>query len=253
MTRKQGNKRGNRLPTGGQADQKREEDIITSGDIGIMDKAVIGMVNIYLKRLSSIERYIILKNIVTPSTERTEIESGIREHIDGAKLADLIDEAKAYLAESLNANLMANSAPSAYSDSHEEQPEETVETVFGTVIGVDMSNKNCGMINTPECEYAAEPTELADGAELSKLSDGVDTETAEQAAKPAEARVVRVDDIDDDGPKYNPALEMSFNNLINKSWKVLFDLIRNLSGTEYVTHMPYEMAEIIVKHYYKLM
>ena len=71
MTRKQGNKRGNRLPTGGQADQKREGDITTGGDgaglngevggeIGIMDTAVIAMVNIYLKSLSLSERCSIL-------------------------------------------------------------------------------------------------------------------------------------------------------------------------------------------------
>ena len=68
-----------------------------------------------------------------------------------------------------------------------------------------------------------------------------------------EMRREKFDDMDDDAPKYNPALEMSFNNLINKSWEVLFDLMRNLSGTEYVTHMPYEMAEMIAKHYYKLL
>ena len=221
MTRKQGNKRGNRLPTGGQADQKREEDIITSGDIGIMDKAVIGMVNIYLKRLSSIERYIILKNVV--SQRNTEDEPGIKAHIDGAKLADLIDMAKAYLAELLNVKMPTP---------RDKQPEESLETVSDTLIGVDMSNTSQHGMIMPGMIYS---------------SDGVYTEPA------AEARVIRVDDMDDDAPKYNPALEMSFNNLINKSWEVLFDLMRNLSGTEYVTHMPYEMAEMITDYYYKLL
>ena len=233
MTRKQGNKRENGLPTGGQADSSWEEDMLTgrdgaglNGEVDIMDTAVIAMVNLYLKNISSSERYIILKNIV--SQRNTEDEPGIRAHIDGAKLADLIDKAKAYLAELLNVKRTAQSAP------HEEQP---IETVFG----IDMSNTSQHGMIMPGMIYSS------DGAEL---ADGVDTETAEPAA---EARVVRVDDIDDDAPKYNPALEMSFNNLINKSWMVLFDLMKNLSGSEYVTHMPYEMAEMIVKHYYKLM
>ena len=213
MTRKQGNKRENGLPTGGQADSSWEEDMLTgrdgaglNGEVDIMDTAVIAMVNLYLKNISSSERYIILKNIV--SQRNTEDEPGIRAHIDGAKLADLIDKAKAYLAELLNVKRTAQSAP------HEEQP---IETVFG----IDMSNTSQhGMINT------ANSAELEDGAKL-------------------KGRVIRVDDIDDDAPKYNPALEMSFNNLINKSWEVLFDLMQNLSGSEYVTHMPYEMAEMI--------
>ena len=252
MTQKQGNKRRDSLPTGREgrkalttgryADLRREEDIITSleaandaevdrGDI--MDKAVIAMVNLYLKNIPLSERCSILESVVHPSTENTEIKSGIRAHIDGAKLADLIDMAKAYLAELLNVKNAAHPAP------REEQPEEP----FGSVFGVDM-------INTPEYDYyssdGAEPTELVDGVDTESAADGVDTE-------PTEARVVRVDDIDEDGPKYNPALEMSFNNLINKSWMVLFDLMKNLSGSEYVTHMPYEMAEMIVKNYYKLM
>ena len=204
------------------ADLRWEEDMLTGSDavtvgLDVMDTAVIAMVNLYLKSLSSSERYIILKNVVRPSTED---ESGVRAHIDGAKLAELIDMAKAYLAELLN---VKNASPSALRDV---QPEESVETVFDTVIGVDMSNTNCEMIGS-----AAKPAGLAAGKE----------------------RVVRVDDIDDDGPKYNPALEMSFEVLLNKSWTVLFDLMKNLSGTEYVTHMPYEMAEMIAKHYYKLL
>ena len=253
MTRKQGNKRENGLPTGGggrKADFRREEDISAAtgadsmnGEVGedsgssldIMDTSVIAMVNLYLKNISSSERYIILKNIV--SQRNTEDEPGIRAHIDGAKLADLIDKAKAYWAELLNVrNIMAFSAPRSC------QPEEPIETVSDTLISVDMSNTKCGMIGSSidgaEYEYGA------------RLADGVDTEPAEPAA---EARVVRVDDMDDDAPKYNPALEMSFNNLINKSWMVLFDLMRNLSGTEYVTHMPYEMAEMITDYYYKLL
>ena len=237
MTRKQGNKRENGLPTGGQADQKREGDITTgevgaglNGNLDIMDTAVIAMVNLYLKNISSSERYIILKNVV--SQRNTEDEPGIKAHIDGAKLADLIDMAKAYLAELLNVKMPTP---------RDKQPEESLETVSDTLIGVDMSNTSQHGMIMPGMIYSS------DGAEL---ADGVDTETAEPAA---EARVVRVDDIDDDAPKYNPALEMSFNNLINKSWEVLFDLMRNLSGTEYVTHMPYEMAEMIAKHYYKLL
>ena len=225
MTRKQGNKRENGLPTGGQADQKREGDISAAtgedsgGSLDIMDTAVIAMVNLYLKNISSSERYIILKNVVSPSTERAEIESGIKAHIDGAKLADLIDKAKAYLAESLNVRRTAHSTP------HEEQP---VETVFG----VDMSNTSQHGMIMPGMIYS---------------SDGVDTDSAK-----LKGRVVSVDDIDDDAPKYNPELEMSFNNLINKSWEVLFDLMKGLSGVEYVTHMPYEMAEMITDYYYKL-
>ena len=144
MTRKQGNKRENGLPTGGQADQKREGDISAAtgedsgGSLDIMDTAVIAMVNLYLKNISSSERYIILKNVVSPSTERAEIESGIKAHIDGAKLADLIDKAKAYLAELLNVrNIMAFSAPRSC------QPEEPIETVSDTLISVDMSNTKC--------------------------------------------------------------------------------------------------------------
>ena len=260
MTREQGNslptgEEGRKAPiTSRDADQKLEEDIIISedsggwnGDIGIMDTAVIAMVNLYLKNIPLSERCKILESVVhfpaVSTTVSSVQESGerIRAHIDGAKLADLIDKAKAYLAELLNVRRTAHSAhsaSSAYSYPHEEQPERSVETVSGTVIGVDMSNKNCGMINTAEYDYYS--------------SDGVDTETAGPAAK-LKGRVVSVDDIDDDGPKYNPELEMSFNNLINKSWMVLFDLMRGLSGSEYVTHMPYEMAEMIVKHYYKLM
>ena len=226
-------KRKNSLPTGrgGQkalttrenAEQKREGDISAvmdadsmNGEVGadsggrldIMDTAVIAMVNLYLKSLSSSERYIILKNVVSPSS--TEDEPGIKAHIDGAKLAELIDKAKAYLAELLNVKMQTL---------RDKQPEEAVETVFG----IDMSNTSQhGMINT------ATSAELEDGA------------------KPAaEKRVVRVDDIDDDAPKYNPALEMSFDALLNKSWEVLYNLMRNLTGTEYVTHMPYEMAEMI--------
>ena len=225
MTREQGNKRENGLPTGGQANLRREENMLTGrdgadsmngevgGEIGIMDTAVIAMVNLYLKNIPLSERCSILENVV--SQRNTEDEPEIRAHIDGAKLADLIDKAKAYLAELLNVKM-----PTL----RDKQPEEAVETVFG----IDMSNIKCGMINT------ANSAELEDGAKL-------------------KGRVIRVDDMDDDAPKYNPALEMSFNNLINKSWEVLFDLMRNLSGTEYVTHMPYEMAEMIVKHYYKLM
>ena len=233
-------KRKNSLPTGrgerkapttgGQAGQKLEEDInlgadSMNGDVGgnldIMDTAVIAMVNLYLKSIPLSERCSILESVVRQ--RNTEDEPGIKAHIDGAKLADLIDKAKAYLAELLNVKRTAHSSSSAPLAPHEEQP---VETVFG----IDMSNTSQhGMINTLD------------------YSDGVYTEPA------AEDRVVRVDDIDDDAPKYNPELEMSFDNLINKSWMVLFDLMRNLSGTEYVTHMPYEMAEMIVKHYYKLM
>ena len=210
------------------ADLRWEEDMLTGSDavtvgLDVMDTAVIAMVNLYLKSLSSSERYIILKNVVRPSTED---ESGVRAHIDGAKLAELIDMAKAYLAELLNVNITAHSSHSTPSAPYGRQPKEPVETVFDTVIGVDMSNTNCEMIGS-----AAKPAGLAAGKE----------------------RVVRVDDIDDDGPKYNPALDMSFDNLINKSWTVLFDLMKNLSGTEYVTHMPYEMAEMIAKHYYKLL
>ena len=211
--------RGNSLPIGNMNDEGR--------DIGIMDTAVIAMVDLYLKNIPLSERCNILESVVSPSTKN---ESGIRAHIDGAKLADLIDKAKAYLAELLNVRSTAHSAYSDSSAPYGSQPEEPIETVSDTLISVDMSNIKCGMINT------ANSAELEDGA------------------KPAaEERVVRVDDIDDDAPKYNPALEMSFNNLINKSWEVLFDLMKNLSGTEYVTHMPYEMAEMIVKHYYKLM
>ena len=235
MTRKQGNKRENGLPTGGggrKADFRREEDISAAtgadsmnGEVGedsgssldIMDTSVIAMVNLYLKNISSSERYIILKNIV--SQRNTEDEPGIRAHIDGAKLADLIDKAKAYLAESLNVRRTAHSTP------HEEQP---VETVFG----VDMSNTSQHGMIMPGMIYS---------------SDGVDTDSAK-----LKGRVVSVDDIDDDAPKYNPELEMSFNNLINKSWEVLFDLMKGLSGVEYVTHMPYEMAEMITDYYYKL-
>ena len=228
MTRKQGNKRENGLPTGGQADQKREGDITTgevgaglNGNLDIMDTAVIAMVNLYLKNISSSERYIILKNVV--SQRNTEDEPGIKAHIDGAKLADLIDMAKAYLAELLNVKMPTP---------RDKQPEESLETVSDTLIGVDMSNTSQHGMIMPGMIYS---------------SDGVYTEPA------AEARVIRVDDMDDDAPKYNPALEMSFNNLINKSWEVLFDLMRNLSGTEYVTHMPYEMAEMITDYYYKLL
>ena len=228
MTRKQGNKRENGLPTGGQAEQKREGDITTgevgaglNGNLDIMDTAVIAMVNLYLKNISSSERYIILKNVV--SQRNTEDEPGIKAHIDGAKLADLIDMAKAYLAELLNVKMPTP---------RDKQPEESLETVSDTLIGVDMSNTSQHGMIMPGMIYS---------------SDGVYTEPA------AEARVIRVDDMDDDAPKYNPALEMSFNNLINKSWEVLFDLMRNLSGTEYVTHMPYEMAEMITDYYYKLL
>ena len=209
--------RGNSLPIGNMNDEGR--------DIGIMDTAVIAMVDLYLKNIPLSERCNILESVVSPSTKN---ESGIRAHIDGAKLADLIDKAKAYLAELLNVRSTAHSAYSDSSAPYGSQPEEPIETVSDTLISVDMSNIKCGMINT------ANSAELEDGAKL-------------------KGRVIRVDDIDDDAPKYNPALEMSFNNLINKSWEVLFDLMRNLSGTEYVTHMPYEMAEMIVKHYYKLM
>ena len=231
MTREQGNKRENGLPTGRgerKANLRREGDITTGmngaglngevgGEIGIMDTAVIAMVNLYLKNIPLSERCSILENVV--SQRNTEDEPGIKAHIDGAKLADLIDKAKAYLAELLNVKRTAQSAP------HEEQP---IETVFG----IDMSNTSQHGMIMPGMIYS---------------SDGVYTEPA------AEARVIRVDDMDDDAPKYNPALEMSFNNLINKSWEVLFDLMRNLSGTEYVTHMPYEMAEMITDYYYKLL
>ena len=264
-------KRKNSLPTGEEGRKalstrekgksKREEDIVAGGDISggmdsmngevgsdisgsldVMDKAVIAMVNLYLKNLSSSERYIILKNVVSQSAEKTEIESGIRAHIDGEKLADLIDMAKAYLAELLNVKNIASthsahSAPSASSALCGRQPEEPIETVFDTVIGVDMSNTNCEMINTVEYEDYSDGAELVDCAELAEAADGVDTETTEAG------------ELEDDGfPKYNPELERSFEVLLNKSWDVLYNLMRDLSGTEYVTHMPFELAEMIVNH-----
>ena len=240
MTQKQGNslptgREGRKaLTTSGEANQKLEEDIITSedsggwnSDIGIMDTAVIAMVNLYLKNIPLSERCNILESVVHFPAVSSVQESGerIRAHIDGAKLADLIDKAKAYLAELLN---VKNTPICGRQPAYGSQPEEPVETVFDTVIGVDMSNTNCGMIGSS-----------TDGAEY------------EYAAK-LKGRVVRVDDIDDDGPKYNPELEMSFDNLINKSWEVLYDLMKNLSGVEYVTHMPYEMAEMIANQYEKI-
>ena len=131
-----------------------------SGSLDVMDKAVIAMVNLYLKSLSSNERYIVLKSIVSPSAES---EQGIKAHFDGAKLADLIDMAKAYLAELLNVKNTAHSTHSASSASSApcgRRPEEPIETVFDTVIGVDMSNTNCGMINTVEYEDYSDGTEL---------------------------------------------------------------------------------------------
>ena len=259
-------KRKNSLPTGEEGRKalstrekgksKREEDIITSleaandaevdmcrGDI--MDKAVIAMVNLYLKSLSSSERYIVLKNIVRPSAES---EQGIKAHIDGAKLADLIDMAKAYLAELLNVrNIPTISAGQTPCGRRPEEPEEAAETVFDTVIGVDMSNTNCGMINTVEYEDYSDGTELVDGAELAEDTDNVDTET--DGAEAADSAAELEDDVDDGFPKYNPELEMSFEVLLNKSWEVLYNLMKNLSGTEYVTHMPFELAEMIANHY----
>lgn len=209
--------KGNSLPTG--------ESNMNGDNCGnIMDTAVIAMVNLYLKNIPLSERCNILEGVVSPCTERAEIESGIRTHIDGAKLAELIDMAKAYLAELLNVKSAAQSAPSV---PHGSQPEEPAETVFDTVIGIDMSNTSQHGMIMPGMIYS---------------SDGADTEASATKLK---GRVVRVDDIDDDSPKYNPALEMSFEALLNKSWEVLYNLMKNLSGVEYVTHMPYEMAEMI--------
>ena len=234
MTQEKGNslltgKEGRKAPiTGKDADQKLEEDIITSedngGSIGIMDTAVIAMVNLYLKNIPLSERCKILESVVHFPAVFTTVssvpESGerIRAHIDGAKLADLIDKAKAYLAELLN---VKNTPICGRQPAYGSQPEESLETVFG----VDMSNTSQQGMIMPGMIYS---------------SDGADTETAK-----LKGRVVRVDDIDDDSPKYNPELEMSFEALLNKSWEVLYNLMRNLTGTEYVTHMPYEMAEMI--------
>ena len=183
---------------------------------------------------------------------RAESEQGIKAHIDGAKLADLIDMAKAYLAELLNVKNIASthsahSAPSASSALCGRQPEEPIETVFDTVIGVDMSNTNCEMINTVEYEDYSDGAELVDCAELAEAADGVDTET--DGAEAADSAAELEDDVDDGFPKYNPELEMSFEVLLNKSWEVLYNLMRELSGTEYVTHMPFELAEMIANHY----
>ena len=77
MTREKGNslptgREGRKAPiTGRDADRKLEEDIITSedsggwnSDIGIMDTAVIAMVNLYLKNIPLSERCNILESVV---------------------------------------------------------------------------------------------------------------------------------------------------------------------------------------------